>query len=197
MASSSSHRTLNVNLYAGPGIGKSVTAARLYAELKLRGIHTELVSEYAKELVYTGELATATQEQIMAEQLRRQGLLQGVTRVVVTDSPCPMSLVYARRLCPDKKAVRALENKLRQATMSWVNLDVLLHRDLFKSYETEGRAQTPAEALVLHSQIGQFLREFSPEHLELQVETALESLCELVQAHLQVDGVARRLAATA
>lgn len=37
-----------INLFAGPGAGKSTTAARLFSTLKLRGKNAELVQEFAK-----------------------------------------------------------------------------------------------------------------------------------------------------
>ncbi len=178
-------RTLNVNLYAGPGVGKSVTAARLYAELKLRGVHAELVSEYAKELVYLGILEQKAQEDILKEQLRRQGLLQGQALVVVTDSPVPMSLVYAKRLVGDPVTMSRLRSLLEEGTNGWLNLDVLLNRDLSKGFETEGRGQTAAESMLVHRQISHFLCQHSPRHIELTVETALDALVSHVQAHLQ------------
>lgn len=177
-------KTLNVNLYAGPGIGKSVTAARLYAELKLRGIHTELVSEYAKELVYLGILHEKAQTDILEEQIRRQGLLQGQARVVVTDAPAPMSLVYAHRLVDDPAVHKKLHQLLANGTRGWVNLDVLLHRDLKTGFETEGRSQNPEQSMQLQREIGHFLCQHSPSHIELKVETALEHLVERVHEHL-------------
>lgn len=178
-------RTLNVNLYAGPGIGKSVTAARLYAELKLRGIHAELVNEYAKELVYLGILEQKRQEDILEEQIRRQGLLQGQALVVVTDSPVPMSLVYAKRLGYEGSAMAGLHKQLEEGTRGWLNLDVLLHRDLSKGFEYEGRMQNPEQSMVLHRQIGHYLCQHSPEHIDLPVYTAVEVLVDKVRDHLQ------------
>lgn len=43
---------LVVNLFGGPGCGKSTTMARLFADLKTRGLNVEMVSEFAKDLVY-------------------------------------------------------------------------------------------------------------------------------------------------
>jgi hypothetical protein len=40
-----------INLWAGPGAGKSTTAAGLFL-MKLTGRRVELVTEYAKEVVY-------------------------------------------------------------------------------------------------------------------------------------------------
>lgn len=177
-------RTLNVNLYAGPGFGKSVTAASLYAALKLRGIHAELVSEYAKELVYLDALHGVSQAEIMQEQLRRQGLLQGKATVVVTDAPTPMSLVYALRLGVPPDELEALFALQARGSAGWYNMDVLLHRDITKDYEAAGRAQTPEESIEMHGAITDFVREHSPSLVELQVEEALAHLTDRVLAKL-------------
>ena len=44
--------TLLVNFYAGPGAGKSTGAAYIFAKLKMKGIDSEYVSEYAKDRVW-------------------------------------------------------------------------------------------------------------------------------------------------
>lgn len=186
-------KTLNVNLYAGPGFGKSVTAALLYAALKLRGIHAELVSEYAKELVYMDELRGKSQREIMREQLRRQGLLQGRTTVVVTDSPTPMSLVYALRLGAQGEELEALYRQQREGTEGWYNMDVLLHRTITpETFEQEGREQDLPGCLDMHEAITAFVRTHSPNHVELPVDLALSGLTALVLARLAKVGVQPR-----
>ena len=42
--------TLVVNLFGGPGTGKSTTMAHVFAELKWRGYDCEMSNEYAKEV---------------------------------------------------------------------------------------------------------------------------------------------------
>ena len=41
-----------INLFGGPGAGKSTTAAGLFYEMKVRDIKCELVTEYAKDMTY-------------------------------------------------------------------------------------------------------------------------------------------------
>lgn len=43
-----------INLYGGPGTGKSSTAGMLFAHLKLRGVNCEYVQEYAKDAAWEG-----------------------------------------------------------------------------------------------------------------------------------------------
>ncbi len=52
MASDQKKSALIVNLFGGPGAGKSTMAAGLFSELKWRGINCELATEYAKEKVW-------------------------------------------------------------------------------------------------------------------------------------------------
>ncbi len=39
---------MRINLFAGPGAGKSTTATWLFSQLKIAGISIELTSEYVK-----------------------------------------------------------------------------------------------------------------------------------------------------
>ena len=45
-------KTTVINLIGSPGTGKSTIAAELFARMKWLGFDVELVSEYAKELVW-------------------------------------------------------------------------------------------------------------------------------------------------
>lgn len=128
-----------INLFAGPGAGKSTTAAGVFALLKLHGVNCELVREYAKELVWAGvPLTQADQPRILAEQYRRQRMLVGRVAVVITDSPLLVSLHYGD---PDDPALR------RQTLTSWdefANHNYFLWRA--KPYEPAGRLQNEDEA---------------------------------------------------
>jgi adenylate kinase family enzyme len=45
-------KTLVVNLFAGPGSGKSTFCASVFAKLKILGIDSEMSLEYAKDIVW-------------------------------------------------------------------------------------------------------------------------------------------------
>jgi hypothetical protein len=62
-----------INLWAGPGAGKSTTAAGLFFLMKLTGRRVELVTEYAKEVVYDQDpTRIKNQLLILAKQCSRQ-----------------------------------------------------------------------------------------------------------------------------
>jgi len=46
-------KPLIVDFFAGPGAGKSTTAADVFAKLKWRGVNAELIGEYAKDLTWS------------------------------------------------------------------------------------------------------------------------------------------------
>jgi len=45
-------KTIVVNLFAGPGAGKTTTMAGLFSKLKLDNIVCEMATEFAKELTW-------------------------------------------------------------------------------------------------------------------------------------------------
>lgn len=59
--------TLVVNLFGGPGSGKSTGAAYVFARLKMLGYNAELVTEFAKDKTWEkNETALAAQDYITA-----------------------------------------------------------------------------------------------------------------------------------
>lgn len=84
-----------INIYGGPGTGKTTLAAVLFARLKQQGLFVDMCMEYAKELVYTQRLRATSEMSIAEEQLRRHAvMLRGGVTYVVTDAPLLQKVVY-------------------------------------------------------------------------------------------------------
>jgi tRNA uridine 5-carbamoylmethylation protein Kti12 len=88
-----SRKTTIINLYGGPGTGKSTSAAYLYYILKAEGHNVELVREYVKDWAWEGrQISTYDQIYFLGKQVRRESLLYGKVDWIITDSPVMMNL---------------------------------------------------------------------------------------------------------
>lgn len=84
-----------INLFSGPGAGKSTTAAGIFYLMKRNGHSVELVQEYAKECVWDNSIdKMADQFYLLAKQNRRLDRLVGKVDYIVTDSPLLLCAYY-------------------------------------------------------------------------------------------------------
>lgn len=131
-----------INLYGGPGTGKSTTAARLFSIFKYNDINVELVREFAKDVVWEGTTKILDDSLfVIANQNRRIGILQGQVEYIITDSPIIMASVYNKEWEEVAKKAHSLYN----------NIEVFLYRD--KKYQPAGRLQTYEESKQLDEDI--------------------------------------------
>lgn len=138
---------LVINLAAGPGAGKSTTAAALFAALKKRNLRVELVTEYAKDLTYEQNfMRLNNQLLILAEQYHRLCRVKDSVDFIVTDSPLFLSRFYGP----------AELYQLTELLFSEFN-NVVFYIARVKPYQTYGRSQTEDEAKALDSRILAYL----------------------------------------
>lgn len=147
-------RTLVVNLFAGPGAGKTTCAWEIASELKKRGINTEYVPEYAKELVWDENYnALADQEHIFEVQSNRINRLIGKVDVVVTDLPILFSEIYGRNNSDGfRQRIWAEHN-------SHTNFNLFINRG--QRFEQQGRIHNLSESQEIDKQIKSMLEENS------------------------------------
>jgi hypothetical protein len=135
-----------INLYGGPGTGKSTTAAGLFFEMKNQGINCELAREYAKDVVWEGRNhLLENQIYIFAKQLKRLLDLDEQVDYAVTDSPLILSLVY--RKAARWKEGQAFDQLVIEEFNRFDNVNIFLQR--VKPFEQAGRVQTIEEAKAL------------------------------------------------
>jgi hypothetical protein len=87
-----------INLFAGPGVGKSSLASYLFSELRKLDVNVELVTEVIKPLAYQGyKLKGYDQLDIFTKQLRREeDFLKNGVNLIITDSPLHLNVFYSR-----------------------------------------------------------------------------------------------------
>lgn len=178
--------TLVVNLWAGPGTGKSTNAALVFGKLKTAGINCELVHEYAKDLVWEEryQILSESQIYIVAKQQRHIERVQGKVEVIITDSPLPFGLIYGGR-----DFTEGLRMHIVEIFGRWRNLNIFLQRDNnHHPYEQTGRMQNLSEAEELDWKIRDLVMELDPKFLPLHVceeEITANTITDLVLAELK------------
>ena len=139
-----------VNLYGGPGAGKSTGAAYVFSRLKEAGVAAELVTEFAKDLTWDHSRAILDQMFVFGTQYHWLARLEldGV-QAAVTDSPLLLSVVYAKndvrmkhRLSTHDRQVVA--ESMKRLNASFDNRDFVIRRA--KPYVGAGRNETESEA---------------------------------------------------
>lgn len=148
--------TLVINLFAGPGAGKTTCAWEIAEKLKKLGYVVEYVSEYAKELVWDGRTdmldgSVKNQMVLMYEQKRRIDRLIGKVDFVVTDSPILLSSAYLA--VPNS----SFNHLCRDLFNAYNNFSIFIERG--ETFEKEGRIHTEEESKGLDCKIRSLLEE--------------------------------------
>lgn len=175
-------RTSVINLFAGPGAGKSTTAADLFALMKKSGEDVELVTEYAKDLVWDGA-PMGNQLHMLSEQDRRLNRLVGKVRWVVTDSPLLLGLAYIEP--GSRYDTDIVKNTIRWAFRCYNNVNYLLQRP--HGYDPTGRNQgTREEAEAIDMVVHEYLRDCRANYIKVQVG---HDAAETIYANLKERGL--------
>lgn len=156
--------TLVINLYGGPGTGKSTNAARIFTLLKDKGEEVELVTEFAKDLVWEQRSFTLeNQVYVFAKQYHRLYRLLGQVDFIVTDSPILQGCVY------DTSESNELQDLVLHSHQQMNTINICLTRS--KEYQPIGRMQTEEEAKQLDKMIRDKLTELGVPYVEIPAGT--------------------------
>jgi nicotinamide riboside kinase len=160
-----------INLFGAPGAGKSTAAMGLVHEMKKRYHKVEYVSEFAKDLFWSGNSHLMTQQNLVfAEQSWRQERLlhQGVD-FAVTDSPLLFSSYYAKLYRPDLPA--CFHDFVLYSFKQFDNVNFFVRRG--HPYESEGRVENEAESDKIADDMLEFLRSNNVPFTEVKADDHL------------------------
>lgn len=144
-----------INLWAGPGAGKSTTAAALFNLMKRERFSVELVTEVAKDFTYERAWSKlANQTLVFAMQEDRLRRLIGQVEYAIVDSPFPMGLRYASH-----QQARRLYSLISETWDDYDNFNFRLLRTA-KPFQTFGRKETLEEAREADAQITAIFEDF-------------------------------------
>lgn len=140
-----------INFFAPPGSGKSTTAAGTFFKMKHLGLNVELVTEFAKDMVWAGRYnEMANQSYITAKQFHRMYRLIGQVDWIVTDSPLLLGLIYK-----EDNYFLHYDDFLKEQFNAFDNTNILLNRA--KPYNPKGRLQSEKESDFMKGNIRNLL----------------------------------------
>lgn len=143
---------LIVNTYGGPGAGKTVAATDLFNAIKKRHIKTDLVTDFAKDMIIQRN-TSAMEEQlyIWASQLYRNRCAYKQATITVTDTPVLLGCIYNTPLSP------SLKNVIFEEYHKFNNFNLVIPRDNSREYSMFGRVHTEDQSVRIDQDIVELL----------------------------------------
>lgn len=180
-------KTIVINLFGGPGIGKSTIAAKVFTELKNLGISTELVLDYIKKKVESGHKPDAfTQPQIYGEQLKKESALYNQVEFIITNSPLLLSAIHQLKNEGHDTIKHQIFHDIRTAKKQNIHhINLVLCRSLpffpDVSYEYE------KESIEIDQSIHSFLNknEIDFEIISAPIEDTSERIIEYITEYME------------
>lgn len=158
-----------VNLFAGPGVGKSTTAARVFAELKMNGVNCEMALEFAKDKVWEESFKTMDDQiYIFGKQFHKIWRLKDKVDVIICDSPLPISIVY------DKENSDAFHALVIEQFNKFDNLNYYIKRAT--EYVESGRRQTEEEAKNVDKIVEDVLEKYNIQCDTVEIDGAYKKI---------------------
>jgi hypothetical protein len=178
-------KTTIINLYGGPGAGKSTSAAYLYYLLKCQQESVELVREYVKNWAWEGRAFNVYDElYFLGKQVRHESMLFGKVKYIVTDAPVYMTAYYAGIYCSAgfaqgvEKAATAFYQQAKDDGNNHLHIYLKRHRP----YQAEGRYQNEQEALSVDAGVLDMLSRLDVPVIHASPEEAdMKRVLELIQ----------------
>lgn len=149
---------MRINLYSGPGVGKSLLAAYLFDSLARCGLRIELTREAIKPMAYRRQVPDdwGNKDVFDAQLQAERDWLEGGVPHLVTDSPLLLGCYYmaARSAAPTDGCLDHARRWERQHP----SLNLFLKRSDLIGYQQAGRYQDRKEADRIDAALAAFLR---------------------------------------
>ena len=164
-----------INISGGPGTGKSVTAAKLFSELKILGKNSELVTEFAKELTYDESYRVMeNQIWIFANQQQRMFRLKNKVDYIITDAPLLNSIVYSGK----GEDHKPFHNLVLNEHKKYNNLNIYIERET--EYSQDGRYQDEDGAIEIDSEVIKCYNYFDIPFVKVGLKNIVPTILSLI-----------------
>lgn len=158
-------KTLIIDIYGGPGSGKSSTAKMLSGLISSLGYTSETPEEYPKYLIHKGDLKSLdNQIGIFREHKSRIDDLLGKYDFIISDSPTLMQNIYIKeKYGKEYKHLRKLVKNEHQKHND-KRISFFLNRK--HNFKEIGRVQNEEQSLEKSKQIKKYLDKNNVEYVE-------------------------------
>lgn len=162
-----------INLYSGPGGGKSSIAAGLLYELKRRHINCDAPYEFPKLLAWD-ENYSAIKDQLYVVANQHRGIVKswGKVEYIIMDSPILLSLVYKSYYdgieYPSNLYTESFDKMVLDIHSKYDNLNILLKRGN-GGYNEKERYQSLEKSIELDYLIKKMLDDNGIKYIEIEV----------------------------
>lgn len=171
---------LVVNMFGGPGRGKSTTAYKLIGLLKAKDHKAELVVESAKKAAYTNALhQLQDQVYLVAKHNNDLRILENQVDIIVTDGSLLNCIAYA-----DPETQRMEIELSKELYSRFDNIGFIIPRKAL--YMKYGRSQTREEAEIIDKKVFDSISYLpESERIDLQhIDPEGNILVELIYDHI-------------
>ena len=158
-----------INIFGGPGIGKSTIATYVFSELKQKGYSVEYIPEFIKKWTYIPIIPKGFDGVFCSiTQTRDEDIvLRGETEFIVTDSPIFLQYFYDNyHNAPGAEGFLSIAKELEKM---YPSLNILLERN-DKFYQELGRYEKLPEAKEIDKKVEEMLNSLSVSFKKFQSE---------------------------
>lgn len=170
-----------INFLAGPGCGKSVLAARLFAKMSCKNYKVELVHESAKDFKWEDwEHIFPEQDYITAHQHRMiRRLVSHDIDYAVTDTSLILACIYAPEWYP-----RSFHPFILDLYSTYDNINIVLDRNPKLPYKQPGRNENKDEAIQKDHELLALLDTHHIPYYRVQAgKGALKEVMKIIKKH--------------
>lgn len=164
-----------INLFGGPGSGKSTSRAGLFYLMKTANMKVEEAPEWIKQKVYEGNRYPFTDQlYVFAKQARILKQLKGKVDYAVTASPLLLSYIFAQ------ERNEAFDKVIIDTFNGFDNINIFLKR--VKPYQQFGRYRGEEAAREKDREIKQLLQNLKVPFITLEADSDIaEKLFNIVK----------------
>ena len=154
-----------LNLFGGPGIGKTTAAAKIFVELKMLGIETANPEEHAKLAIWKGREDLLDQQLVILGQTwETLHALSDKVDVVVMDSPLMLCSVYA-----GEKENKHFHDTVADFHKKMPRINMVLQRPKGLVYSNKGRREDKNQAKIVDTKVQDALHKYDENYSLLEI----------------------------